>query len=452
MRGLPRKGRLTAVVWTLFIVVWWIALAWIARRPASWAVSDTTPAFALGLFWIYAGAWHVALAASRDRRTVWLRGVTVTVACLLGVGLLEVPALAGWVDYAAVRGALTGEWKGPADDFVLDRALSFRRPPLSRWSGWPQSNMAQVFNIPIHSSYRQTFSTDARGFRNAVALDRADVALVGDSYVEGAYVSDDETSSVRLHELAGVPVANLGVSGYGTLQEEIVFQRYALPLHPRVVVWFFFEGNDLDDDQSFENMMAYERGVRAPAVPEPWASRFRRVRDRSLVWNTFLQIRQISDPLVPNAVDALGYFHDAAGRERGMLFFDFYATREFGDFERARFEKTKAAFLRAAAQARARGIRLILAYVPIKYRVYGDLCTYPSGSQCPNWHPWDLESRFEAFCRDNGIEYLPITEPMRRAAAAGAVLYAPEDSHWSADGHRFVARLIQERLSASDVP
>ena len=135
-----------------------------------------------------------------------------------------------------------------------------------------------------------------------------------------------------------------------------------------------------------------------------------------------------------------------------MLFFDFYATRQFGEFEQARFEKTKAAFLRTAAQARARGIRLILAYVPMKYRVYGDLCTYPSGSQCPYWHPWDLESRFAAFCRDNGIEYLPITEPMHRAAAAGAVLYAPEDSHWSADGHRFVARLIQERLNAPDAP
>ncbi len=33
---------------------------------------------------------------------------------------------------------------------------------------------------------------------------------------------------------------------------------------------------------------------------------------------------------------------------------------------------------------------------------------------------------------------------MRRAAAAGKVLYAPEDSHWNAEGHRFVAELVHE--------
>ena len=31
---------------------------------------------------------------------------------------------------------------------------------------------------------------------------------------------------------------------------------------------------------------------------------------------------------------------------------------------------------------------------------------------------------------------------MGGAAAEGRVLYAPEDSHWSAEGHRFVAQQI----------
>src|SRR5207244_4450858 len=103
--------------------------------------------------------------------------------------------------------------------------LSFKRPPHSRWSGYPRSNMAQEFNLPIRSSYMQTFSTDSRGFRNRSDLDRADVAMIGDSYIEGAYVSDEETAAVRLHELTGERVANLGVSGYGPLQELKVFEE-----------------------------------------------------------------------------------------------------------------------------------------------------------------------------------------------------------------------------------
>ena len=47
-------------------------------------------------------------------------------------------------------------------------------------------------------------------------------------------------------ELVGQPVANLGVSGYGSLQELKVLEKYAVPLGPKMVAWFFFEGNDLE--------------------------------------------------------------------------------------------------------------------------------------------------------------------------------------------------------------
>src|SRR5207244_1797956 len=161
--------------------------------------------------------------------------------------------------------------------------------------GYPRSDMAQKFNLPIRSTYLQTFSTDARGFRNAADLDRAELALVGDSYVEGAYVSDNETAAVRLGALTGHTVVNLGVSGYGTT--------------------------------------------------------------------------------------------------RRLYFYGFDATREIGEYERDRFEVTKATFVRINALCRARGVRLIVFYIPMKFRVYGSFCRFPAGSPCPAWHPWDLESR-----------------------------------------------------------
>ena len=132
-----------------------------------------------------------------------------------------------------------------------------------------RSNMAEAFNLPMVSSNVQSFSTDARGFRNSKTMDHADIALIGDSYVEGYYVSDEETAAARLGELSGRPVVNLGVSGYGTLQEMEVFKKFALPLGPRFVAWFFFEGNDLDDDQNFENAMVYEHDEHASPPSRP---------------------------------------------------------------------------------------------------------------------------------------------------------------------------------------
>jgi hypothetical protein len=155
-----------------------------------------------------------------------------------------------------------------------------------------------------------------------------------------------------------------------------------------------------------------------------------------------MQLRKWSDWLVPNGIDSFGWFRDSDGVSHRMYFYDFYATRTLGPYEQQRFETTKAAFRRGAEICRQHGIRLVAVYIPIKFRVYGDVCTYPAGSRCVRWTPWDLEAQFAEFSRTAGIEFLSLTEPMHRAAAAGRVLYVPEDSHWSAEGHRFVAEQI----------
>jgi acetyltransferase AlgX (SGNH hydrolase-like protein) len=432
-----------SVAWLLFVVGWWGATAWLARQPSPWALRLTNPAFAAGFLWMCVAATMIIVRAARDPRTMLFRVAAVTMGVGGGVLVFEASAAAGLLDFHEIRNVLTGDVEERSVDFLNDHELSFRRPAHAHFTGRPRSNMAEMFNLPIRSPYVQTFSTDGRGFRNAAELTRADIALVGDSYVEGAYVSDEETAAVRLQELLGRPVANLGVSGYGSLQELKVLEKYAVPLGPTMVAWFFFEGNDLDDDQDFENAMAYEQGVPAPPhVPASASQKWRRFLERSLTVNAFMQLRKWLDWLVPNGIDSFGWFRGRDGVSHRLFFFDFYATRALGPYELQRFETTKAAFRRGAEIGRQHGIRIVAVYIPIKFRVYGDLCTYPSGSPCVRWKPWDLETQFTAFCREAGIELLSLTEPMHRAAAAGDVLYAPEDSHWSAEGHRFVAEQL----------
>jgi len=122
-----------------------------------------------------------------------------------------------------------------------------------------------------------------------------------------------------------------------------------------------------------------------------------------------------------------------------MYFFDFYATRPLTDYERHRLAVTRTTLRRGLEISRAQGFRLVVFYVPIKFRVYGSYCTFPAGSPCVTWQPWDLESQFAAIMREEGIDFVSLTGPMRERAAAGELLYVPEDSHWNAEGHAFVA-------------
>ncbi len=76
--------------------------------------------------------------------------------------------------------------------------------------------------------------------------------------MEGWYVSDNETTEHRLQTRLGRPVVNLRIAGYGTKQELLVLKKVAIRFKPRVVIFLFFEGNNLYDDYRFEQSFAAE--------------------------------------------------------------------------------------------------------------------------------------------------------------------------------------------------
>ena len=290
-----------------------------------------------------------------------------------------------------------------------------------------------------------SFTTDARGFRNRTTRDEVDVALLGDSYVEGWYVSDDDTAAAVLEKRLERPVANLGVSGYGTLQQLTVLRRSALPQHPTLIAWFFFEGNDLYDDQELENMRLYleDHDLREFDVEVDPGFDWQRFQRASFVHNAYGRLRSSLHPIVQMPLPAHGHFRDHAGTLHRMYFHD-YAAMPFTDYEQERFETTKAAFREGVELARDHGVAVSLFFVPMKFRVYGDFCEFAPDSPCRGWAPWDLRTRFAAFCADSGIDCVDLTGPMRDAAAAGRLLYAAEDSHWNAQGHAFVAEQVRD--------
>jgi hypothetical protein len=316
-----------------------------------------------------------------------------------------------------------------------------------KWTGKRRGDLAEYWNIPAPSTRQNTFTTDSRGFRNRRELESADIVLIGDSYVEGFYVSDHETAAAVLEDLSGASVANLGQSGYGSLQELEILRRFGLALKPKMVAWFFFEGNDLYDDEAFEGMSIYlkEHGTFKTATPKKrsWDSRWKAFLKTSFTRHTFRQIRRLAHPLVPNGVASFGWFRDEHGQTHSLYFYD-YGSLVFTEYEQSRFETTQKTLLSAQRECEEQGVRFIVFFIPMKFRVYGEFCTFPAYSRCSKWKPWDLNRRMADFCREADISFVDMSEPMKAAAASGRLLYAPEDSHWNAEGHRFVAELVQK--------
>jgi lysophospholipase L1-like esterase len=73
-----------------------------------------------------------------------------------------------------------------------------------------------------------------------------DIVAVGDSFTQGHCVPSD-SNFVSLIRHRYPRTLNLGIEGNGSLTMLATLKEYAESVRPKVVLWFYFEGNDLKD-------------------------------------------------------------------------------------------------------------------------------------------------------------------------------------------------------------
>ena len=421
----------------------WMALALLSRDIPPGREAWINPLLAIALIATYAGIWIAAIAASRDPRHMLLRALAATVTVLATLAMLELPAMLRWVHWTLIFRSLSGEGVDYGTAFVLDAQLGFRRIPGLHWSGRPASDIEERYGLPRSLSEPITFTYDKWGYRNALEMEKADVVLLGDSYVEGWYVSDDQTAAAQLAARLHRPVANLGVAGYGVLQALRVLKGDALRRSPTVVAWFFFEGNDLYDDQIFENTLVAGPPSVESTRPEGW-TRDHGWGRRSFVLNFFQRIRRWSHPLIPNRAPYWARLTQPGGRTQPVYFFN-YGAIPWTDYEEQRWTITRTAFEEGVAFAREHGINLVFVYVPTKYRVFRDFIEIPQGSPLEHFDVWHLlPVRFQDFCMSAAVPCVDSTDRLRQAVAGGRMPYPANDTHWSPDGHAIAGAAIED--------
>ncbi len=108
--------------------------------------------------------------------------------------------------------------------------------------------------VPFNNEeFRTTVSTNSAGFRgDDGSLKDPPVLILGDSFAFGWGVGQDDTCAERLEKVSGTHVLNMGVSGYGTLQELLALKRYAQKHDVRgKTVVFLVYPNDIADTMGF---------------------------------------------------------------------------------------------------------------------------------------------------------------------------------------------------------
>lgn len=153
-----------------------------------------------------------------------------------------------------------GSVEGPLT--TADHFLHFYADPITRPKLLPFGSLSKAVLLNCNENgVWETVHTDEFGFANEVGSENVgvDAVTLGDSFTEGACVSQEDTIAADLRKLGLGRVVNLGKSSSGPLIQLAIFREYAVPLHPKRVIWLFFENDfaDLKEELRFRELTAY---------------------------------------------------------------------------------------------------------------------------------------------------------------------------------------------------
>ncbi|MAR13613.1 MAG: hypothetical protein CL681_27015 [Blastopirellula sp.] len=381
---------------------------------------------------VYLAIWAPFFVwSAQSRRQKCIRFVVPTASLLLALMLVELPMLAGVMDYRQVFGMQLAPWENTNN--LLDPDLIHLHRPHSRWVGTRKGGDLSVWaGAPKLTEFQYDVRYDRNGFRNHSELEVADCVVIGDSFVEQAILPAEELVTHRMAKELELTVVNLGQSHFGPQQELKVLERFGIPVQPKLCVWVFFEGNDLEDVWRYQsNLQNWTHLVKNYAS---W-------KERSFTKNLLRQMSERSVALPAVNLERRGQFLNGLSEQR--MWFG-YAGKELTQRDAEAFGIVVSTLSDAYRICRQHGIQLVVAFAPTKYRVYASQCAFEEHSPVRDWTrnslPDDLATAIRSISSEIG--FVDLTESLQQAAMAGQLVYFPDDSHWASTGHEVAARTI----------
>jgi PAS domain S-box-containing protein len=437
MKSLPNHSKRIVIALTLFLFVLGYSLLVKA------GITDVRDLFSF-LIASYLVVWGgYSLASSVPRHEIRVQFILMTIS--LGVALLlaEIPALFKLIDYRKAFSTGVHLWEQPGylpDPELLARPSSHHSVKML----FDRGNIGQALCLPPHEAEPFEVKYDKDGFRNEQDFSSAEIAVIGDSYIESQMMPSSMLATTRLSEITLKTVANLGQSGYGPQQELAVLKRYGLPLHPQFVVWVFYEGNDLLDAHVYPETASL-LSSKLNAMDMAWDRSFSK---NSLAWLMRLVrgcVPEQKTPAVPATV------RDSEGREHRLYVKGRSNSVSLTKQDLDALKRSMAAIEDAYRAVDKEGARFIVVFAPTAFRVYHDIAEFEKGGgrTTPPWVLDDLPDRLRKMVYEISphIDYLDLTPALKSAARNGSPVFLFDDTHWSSEGHQVVAEALAGALT-----
>lgn len=318
----------------------------------------------------------------------------------------------------------------------------FTRDPGSSWTGKPLQTL-----LKNHRSTDVAYSDEAEitirysreGFRNADDLTDWDIAVVGDSFTESGYLPEKALFTDIAAQKLGKRVKNLGITDSGTFAQTHYLEAYGQAPSCKTAVLAFFEGNDLDDNET----ELRERSLFRATGEKPDHSIPRQSSLLKTILNLARDFKKIrlSDRSYANA------FFKAGDKEIAVTIAD--APPSSADMSTEQSKALAISLDEYAAACTKVGMKSHLLYIPCKRRVMHGHLRHGNDYPQPQWQPGDLPEHLQAECAKRGITFINATPAISAAAAQGKPCFNTiYDTHLDATGHQIIGEVLARAIAA----
>ena len=304
--------------------------------------------------------------------------------------------------------------------------------------------------------YQVSFERDERGFRNVEPWPNdADLVIIGDSFTAAELIQRPFWQGLADSMLI------LAVPGTGTLEQQRLFEAFALPRQPETVVLAFFAGNDLNDTGFFADMQS--AGLTRQAI----AHRGKTPLDYSVVFRLLQFLGEVTVPDAaadchypvaaqtdpPTPVAFFRQFLPLLGIDRPSLL----------ESEELRLTKTSLGEMASALDANNGS--LILMYIPQKAELYWRYLEAASKEAIIAAESRDglldgldkidenlsvQRDVMREVAHELDIAFLDLTPALSEAIGAGIAPYFFADTHWNQDGHNIARNALLGFMNRSN--
>lgn len=305
--------------------------------------------------------------------------------------------------------------------------------------------------------YHVTFTRDQHGFRNDEPWpDDVDLVVLGDSFTAAELIQRPFWHGLSESMLS------LGTPGTGTLEQQRLFNAFALPRKPKLVILAFFAGNDLQDTARFSEMQ------RAGMNWHDVTHRGKRLLDYSVVFRLlqFVSETTTSSPKTSCHYPMMAQTDPPTPVAFYRKFLPVLGADEQTLHNSEEFRLTKTSVSEMAAALKLTGAELLLMYIPQKAELYWDYLDDESKQTIIDVESRDrqllglqnidtnLSAQREAMRQlavEIGIAFLDLTPALAESIRSGQSPYFFADTHWNQLGHDIARNALLDFLNRSNL-